>query len=98
MILGMEDLLMLVLISSTEKVRRLLYMEVVLRRGRTLKTLQSNKHTAKHKFKVMAADIGLWQMMQEPKTPRTTSRKDYISALWSEYKSEQVQIRYTSIH
>jgi len=36
----------------------------------------------------MAADIGLWQIIQETRAQKAEPKKDYISALWSEYKRE----------
>lgn len=71
------------------RVYRLLYIGLDLRK-KTCFYINSNLQTySKAQTQQAMADIGLWQMMQEPKTPRTTSRKDYISALWSEHKSEQ---------
>ncbi|THW42980.1 translation initiation factor eIF-2A [Aureobasidium pullulans] len=34
----------------------------------------------------MAADIGLWQIVHGTKKQKTEPKRDYISALWSEYK------------
>ncbi|KAL2025197.1 hypothetical protein VTO58DRAFT_106421 [Aureobasidium pullulans] len=37
----------------------------------------------------MAADIGLWQIVHGTKKQKTEPKRDYISALWSEYKREK---------
>jgi len=39
----------------------------------------------------MAADIGLWQIVHGTKKQKTEPKRDYISALWSEYKREPLQ-------
>lgn len=60
-------------------------------RGRFLKEIEHFHISLRSKTRIMAADITLWQMLQDTKNQKIETKKDYISALWAEYKREPCQ-------
>lgn len=82
--LGMVNLLM---VTTMMKLGMILWM--VYQNTLSMEECQNNPSSfilVETHTQNMAVDITLWQMIQDTRAQKTEPKKDYISALWAEYK------------